>query len=401
MRRSLSSIFVTSLLLFSFPRIGIAASDDSRVLISIGQDALIKLQQTFREDLIVIKKTGDVALVQISEKNLPYLSQMMHKTFGRCGGYVLESDDIQEVLQGLEEGPLPQTFVRPKVQHHSLVNQAIGLVQESSIRSTIDTLSTTFRNRLYKSQHGVRSQEWVGAKWRELASTMRNSELEFFHHASYPQRSVIFTIKGAKKPNEVIIVGGHGDSISGWMPGEDVHAPGADDNASGIASLTEVLRVLSQMGFVPDRTIKFMSYAAEEVGLRGSRDVAAAFRQRNENVLGVIQLDMTNYTTRKNEVVIMTDNTNASQNEFLKELLQTYVRYVTIQTDMCGYACSDHASWTRQGYPASNPFEARMNEHNPAIHSKADTLAMSQNSAEHSIPYVQLVLAYLIEMSQQ
>ena len=51
-------------------------------------------------------------------------------------------------------------------------------------------------------------------------------------------------------------------------------APGADDDASGIATLTEVIRVALANGWKPKRTVKFMGYAAEEVGLRGSNAIA-------------------------------------------------------------------------------------------------------------------------------
>ena len=42
------------------------------------------------------------------------------------------------------------------------------------------------------------------------------------------------------------------------------YLPGADDDASGIASATEVLRVAIERDYRPERTVKFMAYAAEE-----------------------------------------------------------------------------------------------------------------------------------------
>ncbi|MBA5760487.1 M20/M25/M40 family metallo-hydrolase, partial [Escherichia coli] len=64
---------------------------------------------------------------------------------------------------------------------------------------------------------------------------------------------------------------------------------------SGIASLTEALRVLLANNYRPKRTIKFVGYAAEEAGLLGSKAIAKQFRTQNANVVGVLQLDMTNY----------------------------------------------------------------------------------------------------------
>ena len=61
---------------------------------------------------------------------------------------------------------------------------------------------------------------------------------------------MILTIQGTDLPNEVVVLGAHLDSIntSGGGSNEQV-APGADDDASGIASLTEVIRVALASGW--------------------------------------------------------------------------------------------------------------------------------------------------------
>ncbi|WP_291139863.1 M20/M25/M40 family metallo-hydrolase [Dokdonella sp.] len=110
------------------------------------------------------------------------------------------------------------------------------------------------------------------------------------------QPSVILTIQGTTLPNEVVVLGGHLDSINHVdnLPPATERAPGADDDASGIASLTEILRVAMASNFRPQRTVKFMGYAAEEVGLNGSQAIAQSFQADGVNVVGALQLDMTN-----------------------------------------------------------------------------------------------------------
>ena len=152
------------------------------------------------------------------------------------------------------------------------------------------------------------------------------------------------------------------------------------------------------MNFAPDRTIKFMSYAAEEVGLRGSGDIAAQFKNQNQHVMGVLQFDMTNYTKREKEIVLITDYTDLGQNSYMKQLISTYLPEFKVKEERCGYACSDHASWNRHGFPVSFPFETRMDEYNQNIHTENDTLDVSQNNANHTVTYAQLALAYIIEM---
>lgn len=60
---------------------------------------------------------------------------------------------------------------------------------------------------------------------------------------------------------------------------EDKRSPGADDNASGIASVTEVIRLIMENNLRPKKTVQFMAYAAEEIGLIGSDDIARKYKK--------------------------------------------------------------------------------------------------------------------------
>jgi len=191
--------------------------------------------------------------------------------------------------------------------------------------------------------------------------------------------------------------GGHLDSTAGY--GSDPVAPGADDNASGVSVTNEVIRVMVEGGYRPARTIKFIAFAAEEVGLRGSSDIAAAFQKEGVAVEGMLNLDMTNYKGSQNDIYFVTDNTNSGQNAFLEKLVTAYTDY-TVGTFRCGYGCSDHASWTKRGFPASLPFESLFNEHNPFIHKATDTLAQTGGGAEHSVKFAKLAVAYAVEMAK-
>ncbi|MEZ5545506.1 MAG: M28 family peptidase [Lysobacteraceae bacterium] len=79
-------------------------------------------------------------------------------------------------------------------------------------------------------------------------------------------------------PDEIVVMGGHLDSISNVKrPGNPQNAsarsPGADDDASGIAVMTEALRVAWAMAET-QRTVKFMAYAAEEVASTARKAIA-------------------------------------------------------------------------------------------------------------------------------
>jgi leucyl aminopeptidase len=256
------------------------------------------------------------------------------------------------------------------------------------------------KTRYYQSKTGAAASEWLRDRWRSF-TTRRDVTVELVDHG-YAQKSVILTIPGTTRAAEVVVLGGHLDSIT--MAGRAGVAPGADDDASGIATLTEVVRVLLAKDYHPARTIKVIAYAAEEVGLRGSLSIARDFQRRGVNVVGALQLDMTNYHGSDRDIWLIRDFTSAPQNAFLARLIDAYVG-ASWGYDACGYACSDHASWHRTGVPgtgvpASMPFEARFADSNRQIHTARDTLETSDANASHAIKFARLAAAYALELGK-
>ena len=199
--------------------------------------------------------------------------------------------------------------------------------------------------------------------------------------------------------DETVVVGAHLDSILSFGISEKARAPGADDDASGVASMTEAVRAIIASGHRPRRTIHVIAYAAEEVGLRGSQDIARQFKQAGRKVAGVLQLDMTNYKGAANDIYLFTDYTNAQQNAFIAQLVGAYLPESKVGYDKCGYGCSDHASWHAHGYPASMPFESSFARDNPYIHTAKDTFANSGGQTVHALKFARLAAAYMVELS--
>lgn len=369
--------------------------------ITIGKDAL---ESTNKENLLgtVFKvENDDVAVVEIDSANLEKLSHHMHDEFHRCGGYIVH-DDLEEALNYVRDDEAKHwaekgSFADYTIDQQEIVSEIINSVKEANINQVISHLSS-YHNRYYNALYGVESSTWIKDHWAKLVENRSDATVELIEHQKWMQPSVVLTIQGESA--ETIIIGGHADSISGYFGGGASRAPGADDNASGIATITEIIRVIVENSYKPKKTIKFMAYAAEEVGLLGSREIARTYRENNEPVIGVMQLDMTNFKgSSDKEIVLISDNTNNEQNSFMGRLIDEYLK-VSWQYDRCGYGCSDHASWTGMGFPASFPFEARKNDMNRSIHTSSDTLERSRNSASHATNFAKLGLAFLVELDQ-
>lgn len=121
---------------------------------------------------------------------------------------------------------------------------------------------------------------------------------------------------------------------------------------------------------------------------------------KRKKIKGVIQFDGTNFKGSPDiSIALINDLTDSGQNKFLGKLIDTYLK-VPWEYDKCGYACSDSYSWTYRGYPASFPSESRISQENKNIHSARDTLAVSLNSASHSVIFAKLGLAYVVELDK-
>jgi leucyl aminopeptidase len=101
------------------------------------------------------------------------------------------------------------------------------------------------------------------------------------------------------------------------------------------------------------------------------------------------------------DIYLISDYTDAAQKRFLAKLVETYLPAVTVGTERCGYACSDHAACNSEGFATSMPFEANLGQDNPFIHTKNDTYAASRNQAAHALKFTHLAAAFAIELGSQ
>lgn len=381
------------------------------IWISIGSDgyqtlkdhypSLIQQEATLPSQLMASDSPA-TQLIQVDDRYLSVISELMHHEHNRCGGFIAH-DSLTAAQSDLMQSQSLMSQVQSLAVSYNLdnavvVNNLQQAMTEPGIRSTVTDLQA-FTNRYYTSTHGVSSANWLRDEWSAISAARTDISVSLFNH-SWAQPSVIITIEGRTTPSEVVVLGAHLDSIISGGMGNDTRAPGADDDASGIATLTEVLRAIVSTDFKPNRTIKLIGYAAEEVGLRGSKAIAAQFKNSGQNVVGVLQLDMTNYQGSSQDIYIVDDYTNAAQNNFVEQLVTTYQPELSVSRTTCGYACSDHASWTNQGFPASFPFEATFNAANPYIHSSGDTLDKSGGNAFHALKFGKLAAAFVGELAK-
>ncbi|MCP4662198.1 MAG: M20/M25/M40 family metallo-hydrolase, partial [bacterium] len=395
-RRILVPVIVLALCLC-----GVSAAKQETVWVTMERDVFTRLAATpaALPDTLpptALGSQGGIVITRLPARAIEALSTFTHTTMGRIGGFIVH-DTYAEAAAAVEaatrgtEKALPVDF---QIDAQTLVNQLLPLLDKTEIYDTIDHLSTAYVNRYYQYTSGQQAALWIRDQWQGYATGRGDVTVSTYTH-SFTQPSVVLTITGATLPSEIIVLGAHLDSTAGGMS-PTTSAPGADDDASGVATLSEVIRVL-MANVTPDRTVKFMAYAGEEGGLLGSGDIAQDHLDAGDNVVGMVQFDMTGYFGSVEDIILVNDYTTPELTTFLGDLIDEYQPSLLWAYTSCGYGCSDHASWTNRGYPAAFPVEAKYGEHNPNIHTANDTLASLGNSTDHALKFAQLALSFAVE----
>ncbi|MFC3741212.1 M20/M25/M40 family metallo-hydrolase [Paractinoplanes deccanensis] len=126
------------------------------------------------------------------------------------------------------------------------------------------------------------ARDWIFAEMqRYAAGTPMTVELQSFIQPVSPRvpeptriTNVIATLPGSVSPERIYVVTGHYDSRVTDVMNATADAPGADDDASGVAVVMELARVFAKSRIRPEATVVFAAVAGEEQGLYGSDHMA-------------------------------------------------------------------------------------------------------------------------------
>ncbi len=191
-----------------------------------------------------------------------------------------------------------------------LIVSMVAGVSTGHVRST-DTALVGFGTRNDFSEttstatHGVfGARDWIVAQFETIAATsggrmtVRTDDYLQPKTARTPrdvtESSVVAELTG-DEPGRTYIMSSHYDDCHGDCTDGTGIAPGADDNASGVAAVLEAARVMAPHHF--KGTILFVAFDGEELGLWGSAHLADELKAKNEPVLGMLNNDVIGNTT--------------------------------------------------------------------------------------------------------
>jgi hypothetical protein len=211
----------------------------------------------------------------------------------------------------------------------------------------------------------------------------------------YPAENIVATLPGSGRLQGSYVVCAHYDAIASnsfpdtayfwWC---DNPAPGADDNATGVATVLEMARVLieSEASFPFD--IRFILFSGEELGLLGSRAYADSVAAVGDTIYAALNVDMIGYKLSPDHPDTCHLVTNAGSRWFADWILDTaetvypshFDDLEVLRIDQA-LMYSDHGSFWMNGYDALIAIEHwNPRERNPYYHTLQDTFGSIQSS---------------------
>lgn len=207
---------------------------------------------------------------------------------------VLAAAPVGAASDAIAGAPVDPTIARlvSGVDEHRLHATETALVGFGTRNDFSETTSS--------ATHGVfGARDWIKAAFESIAATSggrMSVALDEYLQPKTPktpravtESSVIATLTG-DEPGRVYVMSSHFDDCDGDCTDGLGTAPGADDNASGVAAVLEAARVMATTHF--RGTIVFACFDGEELGLWGSAHYAKALHARNAYVAANLNNDI-------------------------------------------------------------------------------------------------------------
>jgi len=323
------------------------------------------------------------------------------------------------------------------------IESQVGLVSKSNIERYINSL-TSFHNRHSKSIYNHQVANWLkkeleisGYKDRdriEEKDKEKYKDLVYFHQFKengLELKNVICHKQGNTK--KIILICGHYDTILGDNLEDSVsRSPGANDNASGVAAILEIARILFSLVDLK-YTLRLVFFSGEEQGLRGSEYYADAITKKNVDLRLVINLDMIgvpdyhaiNMTREKEDIDIQHGSSTNKKiiqididKEFkdepscneIKENDEDSDKYGNIVEEMClnytdlqpvegSVYSSDYCPFESRGYVVIGAYDRSAELDNPHYHSSSDLPANLDFDYLKSV--TRMVLATILHLNRE
>ncbi|KAF2668676.1 putative zinc metalloprotease [Microthyrium microscopicum] len=235
------------------------------------------------------------------------------------------------------------------------------------------------------------ARDWIASEMRTFAKkssgkmtvTVPGYTQQVASRITFPVQisNVVARLEGSVDPSRVYVISGHYDSMNSDIINHEDDAPGANDDASGVAVVMELARIMSDKK--PHATILFAAVAGEEQGLYGSAFMARTLKSEGVNVEAMLNNDIvgsstgakdqkepyvirmfaqglpTTLSSAQTQQILRIGGENDSPTRQLARFIQDVATndatgmnvQIVYRLDRYGRG-GDHSSFLQQGYPA-------------------------------------------------
>jgi len=277
------------------------------------------------------------------------------------------------------------------------IREMLDQVNQDSLRSTVQYLQD-YGHRLWDSENAFAASDWIAGRMRAMG--LEVEQQPFYANtwlgSGQAAPNVIGIQRGTLYPDTYVVCGSHFDSFS-WSAYSGGQAPGADDNATGVASVLESARIMTQYEF--EYSIVYCAFGCEEMGLYGSEAYASRCQEQGMDIIGYFNNDMNGYLYGDQiHIDCIYPNSVEPIGTYYMNIGSVYYPELPIRHVNFNEGDSDHTSFNNHGYMGIYPFEDYQN-YSPYIHTVNDLIGNSVNSFEMSQQYCQMNIACLAEIA--
>jgi Zn-dependent M28 family amino/carboxypeptidase len=257
---------------------------------------------------------------------------------------------------------------------------------EELLRRHVGQLAGVIGERnLFRPSHLAAAADYIGSVLKKAGLSVQRQQYDV---SGTPAENLEAEIKGATRPDEILLIGAHYDSVQG--------SPGANDNATGVAATLALAQAFATTRL--PSTVRFVLFANEEPPFfqsahMGSRVYARRSRERGENIRLMLSLETIGYYTDEpgsqrypfplsffypstgNFIAFVS---NMAHGSAVKRLLALFRRHAQFPSEggalwesIPGVAWSDHWSFWQEGYAAVMVTDTAPNRY-PQYHSAGD-----------------------------
>jgi hypothetical protein len=347
-----------------------SSSNDQAIVLTFGDDRLVIHNQpvTIPASRLIADDVARSDLFLIRDRR-PVAERRGYTTIYSHSGFQVAIVPHPEELIGTKHVSLqPITRSRlvtvkpplPSAKADSKVTAVLNLLDMQHYKEYLSQLAGDLPTRYACSNEQLLARDLIRDHFRAVGLTTTVMSFSNACGSKCKDQRTGFNVIGVKKgtmrPQEYYLVGAHYDSTSS-NPCQ--LAPGANDNASGMAGVMELARVFASLK--TEASLIFAAFSGEETNLGGSKKYVQSIVTSGiaGKIKGFVVLDMISYTKSNYGVLIEGSNAKTQQRTMLRKLAEIGQIYTNLGIETTtDYGDSDHEPFLDKGMPGGLLIEA-------------------------------------------